>query len=118
MNLFIMTKKIEISDIIDFLRRALDNTLEYITVSKYIYSIAICYKENDNDKMIRIEIHHRKDSSYVHYFDKHICIDFDITTESQKLDLMFYANKILDRKMEESYNFIDTKFRTKNFDLI
>lgn len=109
-------KKIEVPDIIDFLRRVLDNTLEDITVSKYIYSISICYKENDNNKTIRIEIHHGE-SPYIHYYDKYICMDFDIT-ESEKLDLMFYANKIFDKKMEDSYSFIDSKYRIKNYDLI
>jgi len=109
-------KKIEVTDIIDFLRRVLDNTLEDITVSKYSYSIAICYKENDNNKTIRIEIDTRE-SPYIHYYDKYICMDFDIT-ESEKLDLMFYANKIANKKMEDSYSFIDSKYRTKINDLI
>lgn len=109
-------KKIKVIDIIDFLRRVLDNTLEDITVSKYTYSIAICYKENDNNKIIRIEINY-KESPYIHYCDKYICMDFNIT-ESEKLDLMFYANKIFDKKMEDSYSFIDSKYRTESIDLI
>ena len=102
-------KKIEVSDIIDFLRRVLDNDLKYITVGKHQHSISVGYKLSDNLEQLRIEIF----SSSILSFDKYISLDINID-ENQRLELMYYSNKILNKKMEESYKLIDNLYRCKN----
>ena len=100
-------KTIDAHTIIDFLRRILEsNNLDKVDIRySEMFSSFICYRFTDK-RYVMFYIF----ESYINitsgYFDKNINF-----TESERVELMFYFNKILAKKEDELFNTIDKACR-------
>ena len=99
-------KKIEISTIVDFLRRILESgDFDKVQAKDDRYFKSIYYIVGENE-YISIYI----GDDYISYSDKYIGKDIECT-EEDRLDLLFYFNKIFGKKEELAFNNIDKAFR-------
>ncbi len=106
MNLFTRMKKIEISTIVDFLRRILESgDFDKIQAKDERCFKSIYYIIGENE-YISIYI----GDDYVSYSDVHVSKDIECIGED-RLDLLFYFNKIFGKKEELAFNNIDKAFR-------
>ena len=101
-------KKIEVSTIIDFLRRISETTNDKLQVRDEKYHKCIYFMFSE-DNYIGIYISDDHLSITGAYFGKEMEI-----TEAERCELLFYFNKILSKKEDEVFYLIDKACRYKD----
>jgi hypothetical protein len=105
-------KKIEVDNIVDFLRRILEsNSLNEVQAKDEKYFKSIYYRISEDDYLwIYIS------DENLSYSDKHISKDMELS-EFQKHDILHYFYKILEKKEEQAFSNLDRLCRYKATDV-
>lgn len=104
-------KKIEVTDIIDFLRRIFENPSDNIQIKDEKYFKTIAYRISD-EEYIWIHIQ----DALLTYTDRYITKEFELN-DSNKCEVLYFFSKIFSEMEDRSFKKLDglLRYNSKNF---